>query len=151
MIHAGAAETSGTPLFQVAVDFDCLCLKNRRRSKWIIIMIQTVDADFESTVRQVLTHCLGNHIIPGNEIEGGAETETLFNIRELHAPFEASRCFDIMGQDKSEFLPIRPAGPSFRRFAGIRINWPDICVFQLFIADKISAQLNLQPPGNEEF
>jgi len=89
--------------------------------------------------------------IPGNKIERGAEPETFFNIRQLHASFEAVPCFDVVGEDEGEFLSIRPASPSFRRFAGTSINGPDICIFQLFPADKISAQLNLHLPGDEKF
>jgi hypothetical protein len=114
-------------------------------------MVQSVDADFEAVVRQVLAQCGGDGVIPRNKIEGGAETEALFHLRELHAFSEAVGGFHIVGQNEGEFLSVRPASPSFRGFAGIMINGPDICIFQLFPVDKISPQPNLQPPGDEEF
>ena len=69
VVHAGAAETYGTPFFQIAVDFDGLLPENRFGSKWVVVVVQTMDADFKSTVRQVLAQCCGNRIIPGNKIE----------------------------------------------------------------------------------
>ena len=72
-----------------------------------------------------------------------------------------------MGQDKGEFLSIRPASgiwghdPEFWRirvmspdsqwFVGIGIDGPDVCMQRSFPIDIIPPQLNLQPPGDEEF
>ena len=46
-------------------------------------MAQAVDADFEAAVRQVLAQCGRDGVIPRNKIEGGAETEALFELRQL--------------------------------------------------------------------
>ena len=66
-----------------------------------------------------------------------------------------------MGQDKGEFLSIRPVGnvgtrcrimsPYSKRFAGVGIDGPDIRMQRSFPIDIISSQLNLQPPGDKEF
>jgi hypothetical protein len=41
--------------------------------------------------------------------------------------------------------------PDSKRFAGIGIDGPDICMLRSFPIDIISSQLNLQPPGDKEF
>ena len=87
--------------------------------------MQTMDADFKSTIRQVLAQCSRNRIIPRNETKRRPETETFFDLRQWITFIETFGCFHIVGQDKSKFLPIRPAGPSFRRFAGIMVDRPD--------------------------
>ena len=79
MEHAGAAETHGASFFQVAIDFDGLFPENRFGSKWVVIMMEAVDANFESMVRQVLAQCCGNRVIPGNKIERRSETPTFFD------------------------------------------------------------------------
>ena len=66
-----------------------------------------------------------------------------------------------MGQDKGEFLSIRPVGnvgtrsrimsPHSQGFAGIMVDGPDIRMQRSFPIDIISSQLNLQPPGDKEF
>jgi hypothetical protein len=114
-------------------------------------MMQAMDADFEAAVRQTLAQCGGNGVIPRNKIEGGAETEALFELRQLITFIQTFGRFHIMGQDKGEFLSIRPASPSFRRFAGIMIDGPDVFMGSPFPPDKISPQPDLQPPGDEEF
>ena len=88
--------------------------------------MQAMDADFKSTIRQVLAQCCRNRIIPRNETERRPETETFFDLRQLITFIETFGCFHIVGQDEGEFLPIRPAGPSFRGFAGIMIDRPDL-------------------------
>jgi len=114
-------------------------------------MVQAMDADFEATVHQALTQCVRDGIISCNKIEGGAETMPLFQFRELHALFKGVTVFDVVGQNKSEFFPIRPPGPSFRRGSGIRVDRPVFRMQNSFPIDIIPPQLNLQPPGDEEF
>jgi hypothetical protein len=171
VVHAGTAEAYGAPFFQGAVDFDGLLPENRFGAEWIVVMVQAVDADFEAAVRQVSAQYGGDGVITRNKIEGGAETEALFHLRELHAIFEAVRNFDVVGKDEGEFLSIRPVGDLgiwlgnmgtrcrimspyssiFQGFGGIGIDGPDICIRSPFPPDKITPEPDLQPPGDEEF
>ena len=82
VVHAGAAETHGTPFFQVPVDFDGLPPKNRFRTKRIVVMVQAVDDDFEIMVPQVLAQCSGNLIIPGNKAKGRPKPKMFFDFSQ---------------------------------------------------------------------
>ena len=62
----------------------------------------------------------------GNEIERRAETITHFKLRKFLHAAQASFRFDIVGEDKGEALPIRPALPVDGFSTGGLIDRPDI-------------------------
>ena len=110
--------------------------------------MQTVHTDLKSAIRQAFAQGSPERIIPWNEIKRRSETETFFDLRQWITFLKTLGFFHIVGQDQSEFLPIRPTGPSLRRFAGIMIDRPDFRTQRSFPIDIISPQLNLQPPGD---
>jgi hypothetical protein len=79
----------GTPFFQVAVDFNGLLFENGCRPEWVLIVVQAMDGDFKSTLRQALAQRCGDGVIPRNETERRPEAEAFFDLCQLITFIEA--------------------------------------------------------------
>jgi hypothetical protein len=100
-------------------------VKFRSGLKSIFVMVQAMDAYFETSPDEILPYFMRNPISSfRHEVERRAETSLLIELREPKTPLLSNRGIDIMRDHEGESFSVRPPFPTFGRTPGAFKNWP---------------------------
>ncbi|HEY6260512.1 MAG TPA: hypothetical protein VIW47_02885 [Nitrospiraceae bacterium] len=115
VMHEAGSESDCAPVLEMLVDSPCFFSKFRAAAVEFAVVVQVVDAHFESVALKFFDQVPGNLVIAfGDEIEGGAEAQVHFELHQLPASIQTSLAFHIVRQHKGELFAVGPAGPAFR-------------------------------------
>jgi hypothetical protein len=91
-----------------------------------MVMVQTVDAYFETASHEILSHFRRSLISSfRHKVERRAETSLLLDLREPKTPFLSNRSVNIVRDHEGKSSPVGPPFPAFGRTPGAFKNWPN--------------------------
>ncbi|MGH9515356.1 MAG: hypothetical protein ACRD3P_06725 [Terriglobales bacterium] len=125
--HEARPKPDGAPIAQVIIDPSRSAIELASGNKQPTIMLEIVNANLESVLNEFVSEFLRNGIIGlRNKVKGGMKPAFSFESHHVPAFPQTKHTFDIVRQDKCEFLAFRPSRPVLWWVLRAREDRPDV-------------------------